>query len=283
MSATSFLRHRRAVAVKYITELLATSARPAVARVLAEHNIDPDNAADLAGNTDVLSIADKLASLQLQQPELDDLETLDTLTTGDRAAVHGAGVEARQFRPLLQHPAQETVGVGNMHDAVSTAAEDLANVSNAEVIEHDGSMAAAAESKADDALSSHSGLPAGAPTSAPVSEQSGPIPGGNDDAGNRQGEQSEGAGESADHPTDPDGANPGPETAVDLQRAAEDLRTAEGDREKLEEASVEALEAMDRDQLLDYAAKREITLDGIRPGTQAATIRRQILAKRKEA
>lgn len=275
MSATSFLRQRRAVAVKYIGTLLLDGRHKArVEEVLLEYDLTPADLGTLAGNNDVLSIADALAANKLDQAELDDLETLNTITVGDRAAVHSPDVRDDQFEDKLQHPAAETVGVGNMHDGPQ-AAEDLGNVAKVLVDEHDGSVAAAIVEKAEGlssgepvagehgALASHNGLPDAAPTSAPA-------------VTNQITAEDE-------RPTDPDKANPGAETVVDLERAAKDQAKVEKAEDKAERAGEAAINAMSRDELVQYAERQRISLDGTTSRTTVGTIAKRILAAQKGA
>lgn len=263
MSATSFLRHRRAVAAKYIMASLSGRHKALTVELLQENGLTPNDLATLATNNDVLSIADDLAAKKLEQPELDSLEELNTLEVGERAAVHSADVRGDQFEEFLQHPAQETVGVGNMHDG-PTAAEDLANVSGGAVLDADGSLAEAARLKAHkDGLASHD-LPAAAPTSAPAGEN-------------------QVTAEDEQQPTDPEGANPGPETVVDLDQAATDLAAQESDAERVEKLGIAALEAItDKQELLDYAKKAGLTLEGVTERSAVTTIRRAIVTAQGE-
>lgn len=265
MTATSFLRHRRAVAAKYIMASLSGRHKALTVELLEENGLTPNDLATLASNNDVLSIADDLAAKKLEQPELDALEELNTVEVGERSAVHSPDVRGDQWEDFLQHPAQETVGVGNMHDG-PTAAEDLANVGARAVQDADGSLAEAARLKAHkDSLASHD-LPAGAPTSAPAGEN-------------------QLTAEDAKTPTDPEGANPGPETVVDLDQAAADLKDQQRDSERVEKLGIAALEAItDKQELLDYAAKVGLVpLEGVTERSTAATIRRAIVNAQGES
>lgn len=128
MSATTFERHRRAVAAQYVREAIKRSGgKKKFAEVVADIGLNPDNLGTLEDNTDVRTIADRLKAAELDEPELDSLEKLGTAEQGPRAAVHSPDVRKDQFEDRIQHASQETVGVGNMHDGPQ-AAEDLANV-----------------------------------------------------------------------------------------------------------------------------------------------------------
>lgn len=126
MSATAFLRHRRAAAAVLIAQA-AKKAPKTVKAILADYDLTPADVANLSASNDALVIADRITALQLEEPELDSLEEVGAVELGDRAAVHSPDVRADQFEDKLQHPAAETVGVGNMHDGPE-AAHDLANV-----------------------------------------------------------------------------------------------------------------------------------------------------------
>src|SRR5690348_3130623 len=115
MSATAFLRHRRAVAAQIVQKAVKRAPKK-LAAIMEQRGILPEDLPNLHKSNDVLSIADQVAKEITDQPELDDLEEIGTFETGDRAAVHSPDVRADQFEDKLQHSCQETVGVGNMHD-----------------------------------------------------------------------------------------------------------------------------------------------------------------------
>lgn len=271
MSATSFLRQRRAVALKYISTALISSP-DLVAAIMGRFNLDPNQLAGLGGNNDVLTIADDIAAAHLDEEELDSLETLGTITVGNRSAVHSPDVRRDQFTAKLQHPSAETVGVGNMHDGPQTA-EDLANVGSAEILaihsqaeqaELDPSStaakseAAAVKADGDDALVSND-LPAFFPSTDPAAKQL--------------------TAEDEHKPTDPAGTQDGvAATPVDLDGAAKELAAQAENEDKLAAAGEGALEAMDRDALIEYAAKQDIDLGEVTTRTTPAKLRERILA-----
>jgi hypothetical protein len=129
MSATAFLRQRRAVAAKVVQDAYKRSPKE-VAKIMAATGLTPDELGQLHKSNTVLKLADDVKRIEYDEPDLDSLEELNTDTTGDRAAVHSPDVREDQFEDKLQQPCQETVGVGNMHDGPQ-AAEDLANVGGA--------------------------------------------------------------------------------------------------------------------------------------------------------
>lgn len=258
MSATSFLRHRRAVAAKYVRDHLEDFPKE-ITKLLEDFSLTPNDLANLEGNSDVLAIADRIAELKLQEPELDSLEELNTEIVGERAAVHNPEVRADQFEDKLQHPSAETVGVGNMHDGPQ-AAEDLANVGSQQVVDAGGLVEAAQQAADEDALASHE-LPAAAPSPKPAADE--------------QTAEDE-------TPTDPEGVNPGPETVVDKQGAAEVLEDQAQERDAAEELAEAALLKLEPQAVRDYAAKLNITLSaGPRSGTP--TLVKELLAKVKPA
>jgi hypothetical protein len=286
MSATAFLRHRRAVAVDYINAALARSPKR-VAEVLEEFNLLPGDLANLRANNDVLTIADRIAASKLDEEELDTLEQLNTLTVGERRAVHSPDVRADQFEDKLQHPCQETVGVGNMHDGPQ-AAEDLANVGTVEILDAyppedqatvdpttrealaDGAEAkaerieqvAAGESTAPadpSKLAAHTALPEVVPNLGPAAEQV--------------------TAEDEQQPTDPDGNQAGvAATPVNIAEAADALRAQAAQDAKLVDKGDSAIDSMDRDALIAYAASNDLDIGEVKERTTPTTLRNRIRA-----
>lgn len=256
MSATSFLRHRRAVAAKYIRAHLIAHPKEIV-EIMKGHGLTIDDLANLEGNNDSISIADRIAELKFDEPELDSLESLNTETVGARAGVHNADVRDDQFEDELQHPSQETVGVGNMHDGPQ-AAEDLANVGSQAIIDAGGIVPAAEAAAADqeDALANHGGLPPGAPTTEPAAEE---------------------ITAEDDQETDPEHVNEGAETIVDKDAAAAAIAEQEADKDKIVSKSEEQLLELNPSEVREYAATLDIDLKaGPRSGTP--TLVKELLA-----
>lgn len=247
MSATSFLRHRRAVAAKYIRAHLIAHPKEIV-EIMKGHGLTIDDLATLEGNNDSITIADRIAELKFDEPELDSLETLNVEDVGERAGVHNADVREDQFEDNLQHPSQETVGVSNMHDGPQ-AAIDLANVGSQAIIDAGGVVEAAEEAAAaqEDALANHAGLPPGAPTTEPAADEI--------TAENEQ-------------ETDPDHVNEGAETIVDKDAAAKELAAQEAAKDKLASKSEAELLKLNPSEVREYAASLDIELKaGPRSGT----------------
>lgn len=266
MSATAFLRHRRAVAVKIILDGVKRAPKK-LAGIMAEFSLTPADLGTLDKNNDVLLIADRITAEKLDEPELDSLEELNVVSVGDRASVHSPDVHDDQFEDMLQHPAQETVGVGNMHDGPE-AAESLMNLSKAVIDDHDGSYAEAAAAVAkDDSLADHAGLPEALPEVHPSLDPA----------------KNEVTAEDAQTPTDPDGTQDTAATPVDLDQAAAALATEEKADASMVKAGMAALDSMDRDALVAYAASNDIDLGNVRARATPASLRTRIKAALKPA
>jgi hypothetical protein len=291
MSATAFLRHRRATAVEYVTALLKSHPKK-VAEVLERHALTPGDLANLRGNNEVLTIADELAAEALDEAELDTLEDLNTFTVGERSAVHSPDVRADQFEDELQHPCQETVGVGNMHDGPE-AAEALANVGGHTLAlpEIDGDIVKGAQYEADqrDALArgtggavAPTGDPAVMPSTEPARDEETALAATEDGTTDSAIDQAklEASRTATDErkPTDPEGTQEGvAATPVDTVAAAEEVAAQQAAGDKLEVKGEQAINRMGRDELVDYASRIGAEIHPLKPTTPLPTIRKRIL------
>lgn len=281
MSATPYLRQRRAVAAKIVRDF-GKRDKKRLAEILVENKLAPADLANLEQNTDVLSIADAITAEKLGEPELDTLEELNTATTGERADLHSPDVRADQFEDKLQHPCQETVGVGNMHDGPQMA-ETLVNIGSEEILNavpdeeraatvhtDTDAFVAGAEDKleriadatsavADGAvdpspLAAHGNLPPVYPSMKPASKgQRRPSATEDGQTGPLDSALLEESAAAPSEPTDPDGTQEKiAATPVDIKGALAAYKEVEKDDDKLESAGEKAVKSMDRDQQEAY-------------------------------
>lgn len=262
MSATSYMRHRRFAAAAYIRQNLARNSK-AVGEILERNGLNPGELGVLASTNDSLTIADEIAALKLDEPELDSLEELNVIETETRAAVHAPDVREDQFEEMLQHPCQETVGVGNMHDTRQMAAENIVNVSADLVAAHGGSLADAAAElvKDEDKLRGHAALPEVYPSVRPAADQV--------------------TAEDEQKPTDPEGTQEGvSSTPVNKAEAIKVLREtekADDAGEDTAESLLAKLKGKDRDGLVAYAAEMNIDIGDVKDAAKPADIRKLII------
>lgn len=308
MSATAFLRQRRAAAIAYVRSALGSRPKQ-VAEILEREGYTPAEFGNLERSNDILRIADDIAADKLGEPELDSLEELHVIETGPRANTHSPDVRFDQFEDQIQHPCQETVGVGNMHDGLQ-AAEALVNVGSPEIeaaipeekratlelnsreafeqgVRHVTKRVQDAGKKgteaSEDPLAVHATLPPVHPNVKPAKDAEHAPAATEDDTTEtrlvREKLDKSRAATADRKPTDPDRTQEGvASTPVDVVSAGKAALKQDAEDEKQEQLAEKSIDSMDRDALVGYAGENGLEIGEVKERDTVANIRKRVKA-----